>query len=305
MAYPFVRNALRAETLTSRFNNMRRFHPRVLTVKQQPLIDNLDQELALYQGKFQLLVEPMASQVTFTELVDVFQEEQVIHARWSNYPSLAETFEEHQEELQELGHDEQRRRRELCKPISRFRPTTLVALIKMFKPKCILDPCAYSDRLKCYCGIDPNAALHLDYQAMIDFFAPRSERDKYRMIKGCAEEVDYLEVYVEDDKRQSMTRYHSLEEWYQHFLLSFTQKAVRKLSSGGYLVRSLNDKPEGADAYVERLVRELSAMATLHYEVVLHVTTDLSYEHARTDGRRVEGCQPLWVWRKVCKKIEM
>ena len=113
-----------------------------------------------------------------------------------------------------------------------------------------------------------------------------------------------LEVYDQEDSKrheQSITRYDTVEEWYQGFLLPTMKKAVNSLAKYGSLILSLNDKPDKEEPYTERLVRDLSAMVTLQYEGVLHVTTDLSYEHAVKDGTRVEGCQPLWVWRKTCE----
>jgi SAM-dependent methyltransferase len=342
--FPFVRKYLRDDTLCSRFNNMRHFHPRVLTVTKQPIIDNMPDlpvDLAAVdgKGKFSVLVEPMSTQKAFTELVDIFQEEQVIQAKWSDQPSMAETFEKHRQELDGLEVEEQRSRlRELTKPISRFRPTTLVCLIKMFKPKCILDFCsgfgdrllgalAYSDRLKIYCGVDPNAALFPGYKRMIEFFAAKEDRSKFQMIRGCAESVELPDAPVKDGKYdmivtsppyrdledytssqqasdtrtpQSASKYTTLEEWYQHFLLPSIHRALRKLCKGGYLILSINDKPNGEDRYVERMVRDLNKVVTLQYEQVLHVATDLSLEHSKKDGAAIQGCQPIWVWRKTC-----
>jgi hypothetical protein len=75
-------------------------------------------------------------------------------------------------------------------------------------------------------------------------------------------------------------------------------------------VLSINDKPEGEDAFVERFVRDVSRDVTLSYEGVIFVTPDLSYKQFLADRKSdravvLKGCQPLWVWRKVCSNVNM
>ncbi len=332
LEYPYVRRILYGETLAKRFNEIRKFHPPLKTTKHQPEIENMpgvDSKL-LGSDKYQVLVERMTDHKRYTELVDVFLEDEMIKAHWQGQPSLLETFNEHQAEL--VGKDLEEQRQILysyTKPISKFRPTTMISLIKMYRPKYILDWCAgfghrllgalaYSDDIKYYCGIDPNRDLFQGYEKMINFFTTtRQEKSKYEMICGCAEEVKIpdppnktkkydlivtsppyydLEIYS-NNSNQSCHRYKNLEEWYQQFLLKATKASIAKLAVGGYLIISINDKADGQDSFVERYVRDLNAIVNLRSEGAICVTSDLSYQ-ANTSAK---GCQPLWVWQKVCE----
>ena len=332
--YPFIRNIIEPVTLRKRFEAMRQFHPRIETTETRPVIDNLaDLPEDLTPGPtYRILVEPFG--MNHTEIVDVFQETELIEAhRSGSTVSLSEAFRHNVTRLMDMDPVVQRQRlRQYAKPISRFRPTTMISLIKIYRPKYILDFCsgwgdrllgalAYDDRIKFYAGVDPNRRLSKGYNEMIEFFT--EHRHKYQMVEGCAEEVDYpvppsktgkydlvitsppyfdLEIYS-DAPTQSTARYNDVATWYDRFLLPATMKAVDLLDEGGHLVISLNDGPDNGDGkqYTEKFVREVSRDRRLVYEGILYTIPSVPFEKAVTATRDgvVTGCQPLWIWRKT------
>ena len=88
--------------------------------------------------------------------------------------------------------------RKNVKECTNFCPTIICSLIKLFKPKHILDFSAgwgdrllgvmtYDEKIKSFYGIDPNKSLHTGYKNMIKSFLPKSSKQKYVMINDCAE----------------------------------------------------------------------------------------------------------------------
>lgn len=137
----------------------------------------------------------------------------------------------------------------------------------------VLDPCAgFGGRMlgflassngHTYVGIDPNSALHPSYESLLADIRRFDERPggarhrTLRMIKGCAESVDYAPLVAEfaadkggfdlvltsppyfdaeqytGEGTQSCVRFKSLQTWRDGFLFPMLRKSIGALRRGG------------------------------------------------------------------------
>jgi len=323
--YPYVKNFLYLETFIKRIEEIRKFHPQILYVKEMPELEHLGKLERFEKDKYTVLVENQNDSIKSIEIVDVFQEQEIIKANWNGKISLEKAFDINKYELNKSEDktlmEKRCMLRTFAKPISRFRPTLMINLIKIYRPHYILDFCAgWGDRLlgalvydsciRYYCGIDPNKNLFNGYNKMIDtFIDSKKDKQKYNMVCDCAENCDIpdppnksrkydmimtsppyfdLEVY-EDNNKQSINKYKTLDEWYTNFLLKSTKNAVMKLDKYGHMIISINDN--GKDKYVERYIADVTKMVELKFVDLIYVTNDKN---------NLKGCQPLLVWQKIC-----
>ena len=336
--YPYIRSLLNENDLIKRFNALKICYPRIRLLSQKPEIANLSQ-IDKYWLKskdgYIILIERSEDYEKYSGLTDYFLEDAIIKARRYDQLSLLEYWENNKDKIIEnlkqnkvplTIRDKRQYINGQVQGCSKFRPTVMVGLIKHYRVKYILDFCSgWGDRLvgamsqdisiKFYCGIDPNRQLHNAYKQMIKTFVPKSSVNKYLMIRGCAEEVDFpvppnhlrkydcvitsppyydLERYSEGES-QSIIKYPTLMEWYDKFLIKSTRKAADVLEDNGLLILSINDKYDtGKDKFVERYLKDVSGWSDLKYEGSICYTEESSVR----DGLAI-NCQPLWIWRKL------
>jgi hypothetical protein len=364
-SYPFVKNFLRSGTFLKRIEEIRKFHPRIEYIENQPDKTPLIEHIGEFKSKnylnlsrnkkYAVLVEDLKATSKYTQIVDVFQEHVIIRAHYNGLKSLEEVFGEafekgddnvmHQIDPTPKQMIQQRQTLySLTKPISRFRPTLMIIFIKLFRPRYILDFCAgwgdrllgalmYCDKIKYYCGIDPNKELFNGYQNMINTLIPeKKDRKKYDMIHGCGEDPTIIpkspaknglydmiitsppyydhEIYqtklseTNSKQSQSIDRYTSLDDWYDGFLIPSTLNALKSLDIGGYLVISINDT--ATHSYVTKYFDDITKLASMRYIELFYNVNSGWFDVYKTkcatqpQDNRLTGCQPIFVWQKIC-----
>lgn len=333
--YPLVSSFLRLNTFLNRMKEIKKFHPQIKETEVQPQIEHLGTFESKYFNpkKYKILIENSKYTLRYTQIVDIFQEEQIIRAHYNGKLSLHEAFEDNKELIDKTDDPIKKRQmlHTITKSISRFRPTLMVALIKIYRPRYILDFCSgwgdrllgalvYDNKIKYYCGIDPNKKLFNSYEVMIKSFIPeKSNRQKYNMICDCAEDCDipkspaknktydmvitsppyYDHEVYSDDTNQSAKKYDSLETWFDNFLLKASHNAINNLSEDGYFIISINDTNKYQ--YTLKYFEAITSLSNMQFVDLYHTIDDVHYKKYNTQQEKLV-CQPIFVWQKKSPK---
>jgi hypothetical protein len=343
--YPYVSQFLRQNTFWKRIEEIRKFNVKIEQLALQPEIEHIglfsSQNYINFSknGKYTVLVEDIKASAKYTQIVDVFQEKLIVRAHYNGRLSLNQVYEENKNKIKSGVKPKHMIQflHSLAKPISRFRPTLMISFIKMYRPHYILDFCSgwgdrlfsalmYNDKIKYYCGIDPNKNLFSGYNAMIQaLITEKKDRKKYQMVCDCAESADipktpaksglydmiitsppYYDHEIYDDidlkQKQSITKYKTLDDWYENFLLKSTKNALERLAIGGFLIISINDT--GKHKYVTKYFDDITRMFCMKYIDLIYITNTIQYNSYMQDLKQsneatLRGCQPIFVWQKT------
>lgn len=202
------------------------------------------------------------------------------------------------------------------KEVTNFCGTILCKLIKIYRPKHILDFCSgWGDRLfasivcnnkiKSFYGIDPNESLQDGYKEMIDMFVSGSDKRKYNMICGCAEKEirklnqtfdliftspPYfdLEVYSSNSS-QSIGQYPAFDNWYENFLMKCILDSIDKLNDYGILAININNTKD--HNIVDRLIHDVTSRSDkVVFDGIIY------YGDPKNENYIY---QPILVWRRL------
>lgn len=203
-------------------------------------------------------------------LSDYFNQEARMKATFLQSESTWDYFQKHRKSLiKQLGprpsyeqiYEELWSKTKMC---STFPVMVAKAVIDLFKPSRVFDPCAgWGDRmLACiaaeipYIGVDPNKDLQKGYQSMIDLFDLNP--DDYKVIPSPFEDLTNLgelgkfpliftsppffnmEEYSDDDT-QSNIKFPSYDKWKRGFLFPMIKKSIQLLDKNGKLVIYVNN----------------------------------------------------------------
>ena len=282
LEFPLKRNTeLTFEKVNQIFTDMSKHH------RYHFSTNNItDQELKLFYG---FIVIENTTMKRLSQLSDYFQEQQRISAkRYDEEYSPLEYWKRNKE----LSREEISRNTKEC---STFCPTIICSLIKTFHSKKILDfstgwgdrligTMSYDDKIKEYCGIDPNKSLHSGYKNMIKTFLPKSSHRKYNMIHGCAEDIisqldtqfdliftspPYFDIEnYSNDSNQSIHKFPKYEDWYTHFLLSCLRQSVTKLTSDGILAINIDNTPK--HNIVDALIKDMKKIVEIEFLGIIY-----------------------------------
>ena len=146
-----------------------------------------------------------------------------------------------------------------------FNTTVALTIYKMLKPTNMLDFSAgWGDRLvgaiaygTKYTGVDPSECMEERYKNIIDTLA-KNKKD-YKIISKPFEDVTLkndsydliftsppfftFEIY-EDNKKQSISKYQSVQLWKEDFLFHSVDKCINYLQINGYLALYITDYKE-------------------------------------------------------------
>lgn len=242
------------------------------------------------------------------QISDYFQEQHRI---------IAKRYDEEKSPLQYWQDNSELSRNEVSKNVkecTNFCGTIICVFIKMYKSKRILDfssgwgdrlfgVMTYDDKIKYYCGIDPNKSLQTGYKNMIKTFIPKSSHKKYEMITACAEdtinnlneEFDLvftsppyfdLEKYS-NDNNQSITRYPDFEDWYKNFLLNSMIQAFDKLVDHGIMAININNTKDYN--IIDKLIEDMNKLPFIKFNGIIY------YGNPKI---RSYIYQPVLVWEK-------
>ena len=174
-----------------------------------------------------------------------------------------------------------------------FYTTIVVNLLNYFKPTNYLDFCAgWGDRLvgaiaygKCnYTGIDPSQCMIKRYNKIIKKLANKSnrlEQYKYTIINKPFEDVVLtekydlvftsppffdLEIYEDPEKKkelQSVSRYNTIDTWFENFMQVAINRSIDALIIGGHLALYIGDSMN--DSYVKRTKDYIDSLDSVKY----------------------------------------
>lgn len=254
----------------------------------------------------------------YTEIVDYFQEHVWVKSKIYNQPSPLDVWTTQHEIITREATEEGINIRDVInrkvQGVSKFRPSLMKSLIRLFRGKNILDFCAgWGHRLvgalsedkniKSYTGLDPNRKLFAGYKQMIRTFVPKESWKKYEMICCPAETYLYsdknlfdlivtsppyydYEIYTEENNNQSIQKYKTFEEWYEKFLMVTLKHTCRVLLPEGHLVLSISDTPHIVP-WVHTLIKDINSWMNMHYLGMMVYGEDLQH------------LQPLFVFKKL------
>ena len=150
------------------------------------------------------------------------------------------------------------------KQCTNFNTTVVISILKLLKPKRYLDPSAgWGDRLigaiayGCeYTGVDPSNCMNPIYHKIIDELVPRNRQNNYNIIQSgfetaIIESNHYDLVFTsppffdfelyENDAKQSVEQFNTLEKWLHGFLFPLTEKAYHALTINGHFGLYISD----------------------------------------------------------------
>jgi len=300
-SFPLYRdNEINLEEICSTFNNLKKYNRDKFTS------NNITKQKLDYFYGFIIVENSIMKKLS--KLSDYFQEQNRIMARRKDQEkSPFEIWEENK-------HLEREDIRLNTKECTTFCCTISRCLIKELKSKKILDFCSgwgdrligamtCDDRIKYYCGIDPNKKLHKGYSNMKKSFLEKGLHKKYEMIEGCAEDIiptlkktfdliftspPYfdLEIYS-DDKSQSINKYPKFEDWYNKFLVNSIKLSITKLEKYGYIAININNIP--GYSIINPLIMDITSKNIKFLGIIYYGNHRAkSYIH-----------QPILLWQKV------
>lgn len=184
-------------------------------------------------------------------------------------------------------------------------------ILKRFKPKRWLDPCAgWGDRLRCaveykvpYVGVDTNLNMQSAYKMIVDEKG-NGDHDKYKVIPGKIQDVKLkgkfdlvftsppfytYEVY------EKMNAWKNVDDFLENFLFILISKAYAHLTKYGHLILYIEDKPDGP--FIQKMKDYVTDhIHGLHYEGVIYYQGRPS-PISLQQGRR--GLRPYYIWKKI------
>jgi len=313
--FPYKRYFTSQASVKQMFEKLKRYNYKDRLMSKKYRLKNVDLS-PQFKGKYMALLSKPSDYEDFNQLSDIFQEECRMKCHIFNNTSPYQFFRNHPDKIFDYCLKKYKKITiatiretiyELHPECTSFRPTNIMAMIQMFKATHILDFSAgWGDRLigalasgvDYYCGIDPNACLHPNYQKMIKFFNRSTKQFKmikspfqttkitkkpYDLVFTCPPYFD-METYSYDND-QSISSHKEQEAWYRGFLKASVEKAWKVLISGGYMVLVLNQRND--QNYVERIVEFITTQLNSTYLGVI------SYSDSS-----LKNPQPMWIWKK-------
>ena len=324
--FPYKRFSMTKDEIETRMNNLHQWEPNFInmkfTIRNLP---TLTEKQLQYGGQWTVLQYSADDYLNLNLISDYFNDEQRVKARRSDSGvSPLECWQSQKDQVlayaeKTYGKIDPYTLREAVYHLEpgagTFRPTNIVAMIKKFNSKRVLDFSAgWGDRLigaiACdvdyYCGVDPNTQLSAVYSDIIAHY--KADPKRYEMICAPFEEAtipssDFdlvctcppyfnLEIY-NDESTQSIVKYPQVDDWYNNFLMTSINKSWNLLAKGGHLVLIVNDTPTGIK-FVERMICDTSALPGATYCGCI-AYGDVSNNRG---NRYIRNPQPMWIWKK-------
>lgn len=320
--FPYKRQSMTPEEVNTRFNNLKKYQFKL--IRQPYSIRNISgnwyNDKSLKYNNL-LIVNNLSDYLEYNLIGDYFNDPlRMTYRRYDRQITPLEYWNQNKQQvrlhsLQKYGNMSAYSLREsiyeLAGECSEFRPTVLMSLIKMYKAKRVLDPAAGSgSRLIAaiaadvdYTGVDPNTQAHEVYKEIIEYFKPNKEptliqspfedcelpQDKTYDLVMTSPPYFTLETYSSEET-QSTSRYPTLDQWFDNFLMPTLNKSWSVLDTGGHMCININDIFKEA-AYCQRMVEAFNGA---HTEATFLGV--ISYSEFKNDKPR--SPQPIFCWEK-------
>jgi len=200
---------------------------------------------------------------------------------------------------------------------SQFRPTSALALYKMFNAKNIFDPCmGWGDRLvafltsdaESYTGLDVNPHLFLGYERQInlantnkdiDLVFERAEvyNDPTKKFDFIFTSPPYYDIERYEGMWQSHSKYKKFNDWMEKFLFKMVENSWDMLEVGGHMAINISD------VYSHHTVNKICDTMVDHI-----LTLDdakyigaIGYRMRKRPNSKAVGnifSEPIWIFKK-------
>lgn len=251
--------------------------------KFKAIVDHQKYLLEFLTNYFTVISLPPNDKDTAGIITRSYQEEAMLATHVGNRPSFIDVWNKNPEFRKALLESKDKyndakwnlERQFGYKLASNFNPIYVKAVLKYFKAKRVLDPCAgWGDRLlgailnetRVYIGIDPNPAVHQGYkkiqemyhtnhqmiQAPFEEVAVKIQRDYFDLIFACPPFFDY-EVYSDTNPKY--------KDWIKEFYMPLLEWSEKLLKSGGVLVLYLENTSAGVvTEFIEKIIPTISKL---------------------------------------------
>jgi len=270
--YIYYKYSITEDDVKTLFNQLQNYKLQIMTeaeLKEHRLFDNM----LYYEDKKIVFRENFKENYNINKLTDYFSESCRAKCQFNDHIIPFNNYKYNKNEIlkhafYKYGYINNRilndyfhlRRRFYC---SNFKISIVVSLCKIFKPTNMLDFSAgWGDRLigsiaygTKYTGVDPSECLQDKYKQIIDTFA--KNKSDYRIIQDGFEntdlgdnEYDFIftsppffkyEFYEQNNEKQSIKLFNTLELWRDKFLFPSLDKCVKHLKKNKYLVLYIDD----------------------------------------------------------------
>jgi hypothetical protein len=237
---------------------------------------------------------------------------------YNNDKILTNIIEELQKTNQEITNETLREKLyEKIPECANFKLTLAYSVIKYFKGTRVLDisagwgdrligAIAY-DKLEYYDGYDPSLCMKKYYKKIINKLS--IDKDKYKVETIPFEDSNLtrtynliftsppffdLEVYEENNEKQSITNASDIENWFNNMLMNWLRKAYNQLETKGHMVINIEDKIKKygeyktETLYTERMINEINKFEGIRFDGVIG--------HKNINKSIV---RPLFIWKKL------
>ena len=244
-------------------------------------------------GKYIFIEENWGKNEELNNVTDIFTEECRVTCRFGKYESPLEYWNKNKNNMKTLSNDKygtinvnyirdlMYNKTKLC---NNFRITVAITVLQIFNAKRWLDISAgWGDRLIAaiahnvdfYCGVDPNDCLQPKYKEIIETLVAPEKQKNFMVIHDGFEtatlpDKDFdlvfssppffdLEIYSQS-KADSVTRYNTVDKWYNEFLITSLRKAYNHLKKDGHMVLYMG---EGIHtSYINDMINEMNKLMT-------------------------------------------
>ena len=266
-----------------------------------------------FLGKYLVLVNKASDYEDFNQLSDMFQEECRMQCTVVNSPSPAQFYQDNLElvkatAIEKYGDDSAHSLREaiysLTKECTSHRPSNMMAMIRMFKARTVLDFSAgWGDRLigalaagvEYYCGVDPNPCLHPGYSDIHKFFGGA----EVLLIEAPIETAvlpdrqfdlvytspPYFDMEIYGVNNAQSTKHKREKEWFDQFLCVALSKVWGYLREGGTMAININQKK--GEHYVNWMLEYGDTLPQARFLGMIAYSDE-----------KMNNPQPIWVWKK-------
>ena len=256
LEYPYYSLEVQLRKIKKDFEKLKKYKPKLIPKKKNELLaieENYEKDKDLYL------------------ITDYFSQYCRVRCKRDKYSPL-EFFQKNKEKIYEKIKKEGEMnlgniREEIYynyKQCTNFNVTIVMTVLNYFRPKKWLDFSAgWGDRLvgaiafNClYTGVDPSNCMKPIYKKIIDNLARKKDRKNFNIIHDGFEKVkiksnEYDLVFTsppffsleryEDNEKQSIEQFKTLEEWKTNFLYPCLNKSYEALKLNGYLALYITD----------------------------------------------------------------
>ena len=320
--YPYLKYYTSYMTLSSTFQSLKNYK---YIISEEPYtFHNIrlpSQSYLKFDGKYRRIISTKIEPVGM--LSDFFVEDIRVHCKFMKNPAIYDYYNQNvsviinflKSEGKNITIEELRESlwQSKVRQCTTFKPKLIKYIIDLFKSRRVLDMSAgWGDRLigamasniELYHGFDPNLALGIRYDQIIEFFRliaynpfaefkiqsipfedAKVENGFYDLVMSSPPYFN-MEIYT-DAPGQSTESVNNEEDWYKNYLWKWLQKSKKALRNGGILALNINQERD--KHYVNWVIEDLDKRDSGFKYLGL-------IGYSNEDGKNP---QPIFIWKRI------